>query len=57
MDGLRSKILSLPGNYVVLPGHGPPTTLDAERQYNAGIQRYEQDKHARPRLEVEVEFN
>ena len=57
MDGLRSKVLSLPGNYVVLPGHGPPTTLDAERQYNAGIQRYEQDKHARPKYEVEVEFN
>ena len=52
MDELRSKILSLPGNYVVLPGHGPPSTLDSERQYNAGIQSYEENKNKRPRFEV-----
>jgi glyoxylase-like metal-dependent hydrolase (beta-lactamase superfamily II) len=52
MDGLRSKVLSLPGNFVVLPGHGPPSTLDSERQYNAGIQSYEENKNKRPRFEV-----
>ena len=52
MDELRSKILSLPGNYVVFPGHGPPSTLDSERQYNAGIQSYEENKNKRPRFEV-----
>ena len=53
MDGLRSKILSLPGNFVVLPGHGPPSTLDAERQFNAGIQFYEENKNKRPHFQVE----
>ena len=52
MDELRSKILSLPGNYVVLPGHGPPSTLDSERQYNAGIQAYEENKNKRPLFQV-----
>ncbi|MCL1927298.1 MAG: MBL fold metallo-hydrolase [Treponema sp.] len=52
MDELRSKILSLPGNYVVLPGHGPPSTLDSERQYNAGIQVYEENKNKRQRFQV-----
>jgi glyoxylase-like metal-dependent hydrolase (beta-lactamase superfamily II) len=55
MDGLRSKILSLPGNFVVLPGHGPPSTLDAERHYNAGIQRYEYDKNKRPRFQADFD--
>jgi len=52
MDGLRSKVLSLPGNYVVLPGHGPPSTLDSERHYNAGIQYYEENKNKRQQYQV-----
>ena len=55
MDGLRSKVLSLPGNYIVLPGHGPPSTLDAERQYNAGIQYYEENKNIPLRFQVDVD--
>lgn len=38
---VRSKLLSLPGDYVVLPGHGPPTTLEAERRFNAGLEAAE----------------
>lgn len=34
---LRGKILSLPGNFVILPGRGPPTSLAAERRFNAGL--------------------
>lgn len=44
MAALRSKILSLPGNMAVLPGHGPPSTLEAERHFNIGINLYEQTK-------------
>jgi len=55
MDGLRSKVLSLPGNFVVLPGHGPPSTLDAERHFNAGIQSYEQNKNKKPRVHIEID--
>lgn len=42
MTALRSKILSLPGDFTILPGHGPPTSLEAERRFNAGIQLFEQ---------------
>jgi glyoxylase-like metal-dependent hydrolase (beta-lactamase superfamily II) len=54
MTAIRSKILSLPGNYIVLPGHGPPSSLDAERQFNAGIRLYEQSKNQRPVFTVGI---
>ena len=28
------KLRSLKGDYIIFPGHGPSTTLDAERRYN-----------------------
>jgi len=34
---LRSRVFSLPGDYAVLPGHGPPTSLEAERRFNEGM--------------------
>jgi glyoxylase-like metal-dependent hydrolase (beta-lactamase superfamily II) len=37
INKLRSRLLSLPGDYTVLPGHGPPSTLEAERRFNVGI--------------------
>ncbi|MDR0760208.1 MAG: MBL fold metallo-hydrolase [Treponema sp.] len=48
MTALRSKILSLPGDFTILPGHGPPTSLEAERRFNAGIQSFEQRSRQRP---------
>jgi glyoxylase-like metal-dependent hydrolase (beta-lactamase superfamily II) len=48
MTAIRSKLLSLPGDVIVLPGHGPPTSLDVEREFNAGILLYEQNKNKRP---------
>jgi len=50
---LRSKILSLPGDYSILPGHGPPTCLDAERRYNLGLNTHEQQKVRRPAVRFE----
>jgi glyoxylase-like metal-dependent hydrolase (beta-lactamase superfamily II) len=32
--GIREKILTLPGDTVVWPGHGPSTTVAAEAQGN-----------------------
>ena len=55
MTALRGKILSLPGDYTIFPGHGPPTTLDAERRFNAGINAYEDYKTRRPRFKLEIE--
>jgi glyoxylase-like metal-dependent hydrolase (beta-lactamase superfamily II) len=40
MNGIQSKLFSLPGDYMVLPGHGPPTSLETERKFNAGITRH-----------------
>jgi glyoxylase-like metal-dependent hydrolase (beta-lactamase superfamily II) len=54
MTALRSKILSLPGDYTVLPSHGPPSTLEVERRYNAGIQLYDQNRNHRPAFKVDI---
>jgi len=48
MNRLRNRVLSLPGDYTVLPGHGPPSTLAAERNFNVGISQYK-EIHARKR--------
>ena len=34
MDSLRSKLMQLPDDTVVHPGHGPRTTIGEERQSN-----------------------
>ena len=48
MGKLRSRLLSLPGDYTVLPGHGPPSSLEAERRFNVGINQYDEKKARRP---------
>lgn len=54
MRALRSRILSLPGDYTILPGHGPPSTLEAERKFNAGINNYDQSRNHRPVFKVDI---
>ncbi|MDR0669019.1 MAG: MBL fold metallo-hydrolase [Treponema sp.] len=54
MVALRSKILSLPGDFTVLPAHGPPSTLEAERRYNAGIQAYDESRNHRPKFKLDL---
>lgn len=34
LSSVREHILDLPGDYVILPGHGPATTVDRERRTN-----------------------
>jgi len=41
------KILSLPGDYTILPGHGPPSSLEAERRFNLELNSFEQHKTRR----------
>jgi glyoxylase-like metal-dependent hydrolase (beta-lactamase superfamily II) len=50
ISALRNKILSMPDNYILLPGHGPPSTMDAERDFNSGINNFERNKNRRPRF-------
>jgi glyoxylase-like metal-dependent hydrolase (beta-lactamase superfamily II) len=52
VNNLRSRILSLPGDYTLLPGHGPPSSLEAERRFNAGISQYDQSLGKRPTFRV-----
>jgi glyoxylase-like metal-dependent hydrolase (beta-lactamase superfamily II) len=55
VSALRSKVLSMPGNYILLPGHGPPSTMDAERNFNSGINNFERNKHRRSRFTLEFD--
>jgi len=34
ISGIRTKILTLSGDYALLPGHGPITSVEEERLYN-----------------------
>lgn len=36
-DNLKKKILSQNENTILMPGHGPPTTIGVERLYNMGV--------------------
>ncbi len=37
VTALRERVLSLPDRVTILPGHGPPTTVRAERAFNAAL--------------------
>lgn len=37
LRGIREQILTLPDDYVVLPGHGPRSTVGAERRGNPAL--------------------
>jgi glyoxylase-like metal-dependent hydrolase (beta-lactamase superfamily II) len=54
MGKLRNRLLSLPGDYTVLPGHGPPSSLEAERRFNIGINQYDQERRRRPVFKVNI---
>ena len=53
MNKLRSRLISLPSDYTVLPGHGPPSTLEAERRFNTDIFYYDQNRSKKPAFRVE----
>jgi glyoxylase-like metal-dependent hydrolase (beta-lactamase superfamily II) len=38
LDSIRHKILTLPDDTAVFPGHGPATTIGRERRQNPYIQ-------------------
>lgn len=39
MDSLHGKVMQLPDETLVIPGHGPTTTIGAERSSNPWLQR------------------
>jgi len=54
MNKLRSRLLSLPGDYTIFPGHGPPSTLEAERRFNVSINKYNEKKPRRPAFRLNL---
>jgi len=54
INKLRSRLMSLPGDYTVLPGHGPPSTLEAERRYNIGITQYNDVQNRKPSIRLSL---
>jgi glyoxylase-like metal-dependent hydrolase (beta-lactamase superfamily II) len=57
INALRGKILSLPGDYSIFPGHGPPTSLEAERRFNTGLNSYRDYASRRSSYSFEQEFD
>ena len=55
MTALRNKIFSLPGHHTIFPGHGPPTSLEAERRFNSGVNAYKDYVSRRPSFKLELE--
>ena len=53
ISAVRRKILALPGDYTILPGHGPPSSLEAERRFNLDLNSFEQKKTRRPVFTIE----
>ncbi len=37
-DRLKSKVLDQADEHIILPGHGPPSTVGTERQFNVGLE-------------------
>ncbi|MFH2000716.1 MAG: MBL fold metallo-hydrolase, partial [Planctomycetota bacterium] len=38
IEGIRKKLLVLPGDTKVFPGHGPSTTIKHEKEHNPFLQ-------------------
>ena len=38
VHAIRDRVLRLPDRVTILPGHGPPTTVQVERTFNAALQ-------------------
>jgi glyoxylase-like metal-dependent hydrolase (beta-lactamase superfamily II) len=36
---IKDKLLQFPDETIVLPGHGPPSTIGTERKYNLGFMK------------------
>jgi glyoxylase-like metal-dependent hydrolase (beta-lactamase superfamily II) len=54
LNKLRSRLFALPGEYTVLPGHGPPSSLEAERRFNVGISQFGAAKARRPAFKINL---
>lgn len=44
INALQTKLMSMPGDYTIFPGHGPPSSLESERRFNLDLISYGQQK-------------
>lgn len=49
IESLKKKILSLDEDLLLLPGHGPPTTIAAEKKWNSDLQTTANSEDLNPR--------
>jgi glyoxylase-like metal-dependent hydrolase (beta-lactamase superfamily II) len=56
ITAIQNKIFTLRGNYVVLPGHGPPTTLRVERDYNMGANLFQENRNMTRRNSLNLDL-
>jgi glyoxylase-like metal-dependent hydrolase (beta-lactamase superfamily II) len=52
ITALRSKVLSFTDDLIVLPGHGPPSTIGAEKKSNVDLSSFEMPKVRHPRFNL-----
>jgi len=55
VNSLRKKVFSLPGNYFMFHGHGPPSTLEAEHRFNLDINNFEERKSRRSPFKLNLD--
>ncbi|MDR0551094.1 MAG: MBL fold metallo-hydrolase [Spirochaetaceae bacterium] len=53
---IQKKIFALQGNLIILPGHGPLSTLDVERVYNTGIGLFQEQMTKSKRPSIHFDF-
>ncbi|GMO53782.1 MAG: hypothetical protein Ta2G_12260 [Termitinemataceae bacterium] len=53
---IQNKLFTLHGNLVIFPGHGPPTSLDIERKFNAEIGTFQQKRDISRRSEYNLDM-
>ena len=51
---LLSKILALPGDYAIFPGHGPPSSLEAERHFNLDLNAFGKRENRRRTFRIDL---
>jgi glyoxylase-like metal-dependent hydrolase (beta-lactamase superfamily II) len=53
---IQNRIFSLRGNYAVLSGHGPPSTLDVERKHNVALGHFLDNRRMSERAKLGLDL-
>ncbi|MDR2521490.1 MAG: MBL fold metallo-hydrolase [Spirochaetaceae bacterium] len=53
---IQNKLFALAGDMLVMPGHGPPSTLNVEREFNSGIGLFHEKMRTSELPEYNLDF-